>query len=57
MKKSVLAAIAVTVVGAAAAILPMATSNAAEACAPAWSASTVYVNGNNVSHQAKNSTA
>src|SRR5919107_5441906 len=50
-----LAAVAVT--GAAIAILPMTASNAAVACAPAWSASTVYVNGNAASYVGHNYTA
>ncbi|MBB4747687.1 carbohydrate-binding protein [Actinoplanes lobatus] len=44
-------------VGAAAAILPMATSNAAVACASAWSASTVYVKDNVASQNGHNYTA
>jgi hypothetical protein len=54
MRKTCLAAFAVTVVGAAAAVLPMTVSHAAVACAPAWSASAVYVNGNQASYQGKN---
>ena len=45
MRKTILAAIAVTLIGTAAAVLPMATSNAAAACAPAWSSSAVHVKG------------
>src|SRR5919112_440591 len=48
---------AVAVTGAAIAILPMTASNAAVACAPAWSASTVYVNGNAASYVGHNYTA
>jgi chitinase len=44
-------------VGAAAAILPMATSSAAVACAPAWSASAVYVKDNQASQNGRNYTA
>jgi chitinase len=44
-------------VGAAAAILPMATSSAAVACAPAWSASAVYVKDNQASQSGHNYTA
>jgi chitinase len=40
-KKRYAVAVAVALTGAAVAILPMAASNAAEACAPAWSASQV----------------
>ena len=48
---------AVAVTGTAVAILPMTVSNAAAACAPAWSASAVYVNGNAASYAAHNYTA
>jgi chitinase len=44
-------------VGAAAAILPMATSSAAVACAPAWSATAVYVKDNQASQSGHNYTA
>ncbi|MDR6324633.1 carbohydrate-binding protein [Actinoplanes couchii] len=44
-------------VGAAAAVLPMASSHAATACAPAWSASSVYVGGNTASQSGHNYTA
>jgi chitinase len=44
-------------VGAAAPILPMATSSAAVACAPAWSASAVYVKDNQASQSGHNYTA
>jgi chitinase len=47
----------VAVVGAAVAILPMTASNAAAACAPAWSAGAVYVGGNTASQNAHNYTA
>ena len=48
---------AVAVTGTAVAILPMTVSNAAVACAPAWSASAVYVNGNAASYAGHNYTA
>jgi chitinase len=48
---------AVAVTGAAVAILPVTVSNAAAACAPAWSASAVYVNGNAASYAEHNYTA
>ena len=38
-------------------ILPGAASEAATTCAPAWSASTVYVNGNSASQSGHNYTA
>ncbi|MEU4155877.1 chitinase [Actinoplanes sp. NPDC026670] len=44
-------------VATAAAVLPMATSNAAVACAPAWSASAVYVKDNVASKGGNNYTA
>jgi hypothetical protein len=55
--KMLLTVAAVAVTGTAAAILPMTVSNAAAACAPAWSASAVYVNGNVASYAAHNYTA
>nr|WP_306206965.1 glycosyl hydrolase family 18 protein [Actinoplanes sp. RD1] len=57
MKKSLLAALAVTVAGGAAAIIPMTASNAAVACAPAWSASAVYTASNQASQSGHNYTA
>src|SRR4051812_345431 len=45
------------VTAAAAAILPMAVSDAAAACAPAWSATQVYVGGNQASQSGHNYTA
>jgi chitinase len=53
-KKRYAVAVAVALTGAAVAILPMAASNAAEACAPAWSASQVYVGGNTASQNSHN---
>ncbi|HEV8571072.1 MAG TPA: carbohydrate-binding protein [Actinoplanes sp.] len=53
-KKRYAAVVAVALTGAAVAILPMATSNAATACAPAWSASQVYVGGNTASQSGHN---
>jgi chitinase len=53
-KKRYAAVVAVALTGAAVAILPMAISNAAEACAPAWSASQVYVGGNTASQNSHN---
>ncbi|BEL10821.1 hypothetical protein Q0Z83_090120 [Actinoplanes sichuanensis] len=44
-------------VATAAAVLPMATSNAAVACAPAWSSSAVYVKDNVASKGGNNYTA
>jgi chitinase len=48
---------AVGAVATAAAVLPMAASNAAVACAPAWSASAVYVKDNVASKGGNNYTA
>jgi chitinase len=56
-RAAVLTAVTVALAGSAIAILPMAVSNAAVACAPAWSSSTIYVKDNVVSYQAKNYTA
>jgi chitinase len=56
-KKRYLAIVGVVVTAAAAAILPMAISDAAVACAPAWSASQVYTNGNQASQSGHNYTA
>jgi chitinase len=47
----------VVIAGAAVAILPMTVSSAAVACAPAWNASAVYVNGNQASQSGHNYTA
>ena len=57
LTKSYLAALAVTLTAAAAAILPMTSSSAAVACAPAWSATQIYVGGNTASYQTHNYTA
>ncbi len=55
--KTLATALAVTLAGSAAAILPMTSSSAAVACAPAWSASAVYTNGNQASQSGRNYTA
>jgi chitinase len=47
----------VVVAGSAAAIAPMLASNAATACAPAWSSTAVYVGGNSASQNGHNYTA
>jgi len=47
----------VAALATAAAVLPMATSSAAAACAPAWSASAVYVKDNVASQSGHNYTA
>ena len=57
LRRKVLISASVAAVGAAVAILPMATSNAAVACAPAWSSSQVYVATNTASQSGHNYTA
>jgi chitinase len=57
VKKRYLAAFAVTVAAAATAILPMASSDAAVACAPAWSSTQVYTANNQASQSGHNYTA
>ena len=57
LRRKLLLAGSVAIVGAAAAVLPMAASNAAVACASAWSATAVYVNGNTASQNSHNYTA
>ena len=53
-KKALLASIGVVIAGAAAAIIPMTSSNAAEACAASWNSSAVYVGGNVASQNGHN---
>jgi hypothetical protein len=57
IKKRYLAAFAVVVAAAATAILPMANSDAAVACAPAWNSTQVYVANNQASQSGHNYTA
>ncbi|HEV7962548.1 MAG TPA: chitinase [Actinoplanes sp.] len=57
LKRKYVATLGVALVAAAAAILPMAASNAAVACAPAWSATAVYVGGNVASQNSHNYSA
>jgi predicted chitinase/chitodextrinase len=54
---AIVAAAAVAIGGTAAALLPMASSSAAVACNAGYSASAVYVGGNNVSYNGRNWTA
>jgi hypothetical protein len=56
-KRAALVAAAVLLTGGAVAILPMTTSNAAVACAPAWSSAKIYVKNDVASYQGKNYTA
>ena len=57
LSRKVLVLATVAVAGSAAAILPMAASNAATACAAAWSPSAVYVKDNTASQSGHNYTA
>src|SRR3954452_21438165 len=54
---SIAATIGVAVVGAAAAVLPMTASHAAEACVAAYNNSTVYTGGMRASYNSHNWTA
>jgi predicted chitinase len=54
---SLLATVAVAIAGAAAAVVPMTASNAAEACAAAYNNSAVYTGGARVSYNGRNWTA
>jgi chitinase len=57
MRRSLALAIAATVAAGGSAVYIASSASAAVACHPAWSASTVYVKGNQVSYQARNYTA
>jgi chitinase len=57
LSRKVLVLATVAVAGSAAAILPMAASNAATACAAAWSSSAAYVKDNTASQSGHNYTA
>ncbi len=57
MRRSAVLALAAALAAGGSAVYIASSANAAVACNPAWSASTVYVNGNNVSYQSKNYTA
>jgi len=57
LRRKLLITATVAVAGMAAAMLPMTASNAAVACAPAWSASAVYTQGNTASQNGHNYTA
>jgi chitinase len=57
LSRKIALVVSVGAVAAAAAVLPAATSNAAVACAPAWSSSTVYVKDNVASKGGNNYTA
>jgi chitinase len=54
LRSKLLTVAAVTITGLGVAIVPSFVANAAEACAPAWSASQVYVGGNVASYQSHN---
>jgi hypothetical protein len=55
--RKLLVVASVAAAGLATAIIPMTSSNAAVACAPAWSSTAVYVNGNQASQSGHNYTA
>jgi hypothetical protein len=57
LRRKLLVLAAVAAVSSVVAVLPMAASNAATACAPAWSSTAVYVNGNSASQNGHNYTA
>jgi chitinase len=57
LRRKLLVLTAVAAAGTAGAILPMVASNAAAACAPAWSSSAVYVKDNVASQSGHNYTA
>jgi hypothetical protein len=57
LKKRYLATLAVILAGAVAAVAPMTASDAAVACAPAWSSTAVYTNGMSASQSGHNYTA
>ncbi|MFI5931602.1 chitinase [Actinoplanes sp. NPDC051494] len=57
LKRKLFIGITVATTAAATAIIPMTASNAAVACAAAWSSSAVYTNGNSASQSGHNYTA
>ena len=57
LRVKLLAAVAILAAGVAGAVLPVVASEAAATCAPAWSATTVYVNGNSASQNGHNYSA
>jgi hypothetical protein len=57
LRRKLLVLTAVAAAGITAAIAPMVASNAATACAAAWSSTAVYVNGNSASQSGHNYTA
>jgi chitodextrinase len=54
---SIVATLSVALAGAAAAVLPMTASNAAEACVAAYNSSTVYTGSQRASYNGRNWTA
>jgi chitinase len=54
MRRSAVLALAAVLAAGCSAVSIASSAGAAVACAPAWSASAVYVNGNQASHQGKN---
>jgi chitinase len=57
LRRKLLVLGSVAIAASAAAIIPMVASNAATACAPAWSSTQVYVGGNTASQSGHNYTA
>jgi hypothetical protein len=57
LRRKLLVVAAVAIAGSAASLVPMTASSAAAACASAWSASAVYVGGNQASQSGHNYTA
>jgi hypothetical protein len=57
LRRKLLVLAAVAAAGLTAAVAPMVASNAATACAAAWSSTAVYVNGNSASQNGHNYTA
>ncbi|MEV4509922.1 glycosyl hydrolase family 18 protein [Dactylosporangium sp. NPDC049525] len=57
LRQALLVGAVVTVVAGTVAAVPLVQANAAAACAPAWSASAIYVKDNVVSYQTHNYTA
>ncbi|MEV6843198.1 chitinase [Actinoplanes sp. NPDC051411] len=57
LRRKLLVLGSVVVAGSAAAIAPMVASNAATACAPAWSSTAVYIGGNSASQNGHNYSA
>src|ERR671921_1707540 len=57
MRRSLILALAASLAAGGSAVYLASSASAAQACAPGWSASAVYVKDNKVSYQSKNYTA